>query len=35
MTNKSYVLDGEGFNTFYFKNLENDYHLWTIQDAAR
>ena len=33
MTNKSYVLDGEGFNTFYFRNLENEYHLWTIQDA--
>ena len=33
ITNKSYVLDGEGFNTFYFNDLENDYHLWTIQDA--
>lgn len=33
MTNKSYVLNGEDFNTFYFNDLENDYHLWTIQDA--
>jgi len=33
MTNKSYVLDGEDFNTFYFNDLENDYHLWTINDA--
>jgi hypothetical protein len=33
MTNKSYVLDGEDFNTFYFNDLENDYHLWSIQDA--
>ena len=33
MTNKSYILDGEDFNTFYFNDLENDYHLWTIQDA--
>ena len=33
MTNKSYVLDGEDFNTFYFNDLENDYHLWTIKDA--
>lgn len=33
MTNKSYVLDGEVFNTFYFNDLENDYHLWTIKDA--
>ena len=33
MTNKSYVLNGEDFNTFYFNDLENDYHLWTIKDA--
>ena len=33
MTNKSYVLDGEDFNIFYFNDLEDDYHLWTIQDA--
>ena len=33
MTNKSYILDCEDFNTFYFNDLENDYHLWTIQDA--
>lgn len=33
ITNKSYILDGEDFNTFYFNDLENDYHLWTIQDA--
>ena len=33
MTNKSYILDGEDFNIFYFNDLENDYHLWTIQDA--
>ena len=33
MTNKSYVLDGEDFNTFYFNDLENDYHLWSINDA--
>ena len=33
MTNKSYVLDGEDFNTFYFDDLENNYHLWTIADA--
>ena len=33
MTKKSYILDGEKFNTFYFEDLENDYHLWTIQDA--
>lgn len=33
ITNKSYVLDGEDFNTFYFNDLENNYHLWTIQDA--
>lgn len=33
VTNKSYILDGEEFNTFYFKDLENDYRLWTIQDA--
>ena len=33
MTNKSYVLDGEDFDTFYFNDLEDDYHLWTIQDA--
>ena len=33
MTDKSYILDGEGSNTFYFNDLENDYHLWAIQDA--
>lgn len=33
MTNKSYILNGECFNTFYFNDLENDYHLWTIEDA--
>jgi len=33
MTNKSYILDGKSFNAFYFDDLENDYHLWTIQDA--
>ena len=33
MTNKSYILDGEDFNIFYFNDLENDYHLWTLQDA--
>ena len=33
MTNKSYILDGEDFNVFYFNDLENDYHLWTIEDA--
>ena len=35
ITNKSYVLDGKDFNTFYFNDLENDYHLWTIQDAKK
>jgi hypothetical protein len=33
ITNKSYVLNGEGFNAFYFNDLENDYHVWTIEDA--
>ncbi len=34
MTNEHYILDGEGFNTFYFNDIENDYHLWTIDDAS-
>ena len=33
MTNKSYILEGEGLNASYFNELENDYHLWTIRDA--
>lgn len=33
MTNKSYVLDGDCFNCFYFKDLEESFHLWTIEDA--
>jgi hypothetical protein len=33
MTNKSYILEGEGLNASYFNELENDYHLWTIKDA--
>ena len=33
MTDEHYILDGEGFNTFYFNDIENDYHLWTIDDV--
>ena len=33
MTNKSYVLDGDCFNSFYFKDLEESFRLWTIEDA--
>ena len=33
MTNKSYVLNGDCFNCFYFKDLEDSFRLWTIEDA--
>lgn len=33
MTNKSYILDGDCFNSFYFKDLEESFRLWTIEDA--
>ena len=36
MTNKTYALDVKGFfNTYYFEDIEDDYHLWTVNTDAR